>query len=195
MISGPIVSDAYGTQSAIDGNYPKIRRSDTDWFRLGVPAPVTAPTHFTIKPVDYQALEVVEQHYQYVYTYVDDFGQEGPNSPPSTLVGADFSTDTSFSVSIGNMSAHPTGNYSFDNGTIRIYRSGADGVFTFVAELNGFTEGSTYADSTPDDQLGLDTLQSNTWYGPPDDNTSLYPKGTLTSLEVMPNKFLAGGSG
>ncbi|MCP4464193.1 MAG: hypothetical protein GY819_15485, partial [Planctomycetaceae bacterium] len=194
VINAPIVNDAYGTQIAIDGDYPKIRRDGTQWFRLGVPAPVTAP-YTTLVHRGADPLEATKSYYKYVYTYVDDFGQEGPNSPVSPLQAMDFAQENHPTLTLHIPDAPPTGNYTFNNGTVRIYRSGADGVFIFLAELSGVTSSTQYEDNIADDQLGLDTLQSNTWYGPPDDSTSLYPKGTLTSLEIMPNKYLAGGSG
>ncbi len=194
VIKAPIVNDGYGTQIAIDGDYPKIRRDGTDWFRLGVPAPVTAP-HTTLIHHGADPEEANPAYYKYIYTYVNDFGQEGPNSPPSALQAIDFSQTDHPTLTVHIPDPAPTGNYNFSNGTVRIYRSGADGVFTFLVELNGVIAAAEYQDSITDDQLGFDSLQTSTWYGPPDDNTSIYPKGTLTCLEVMPNKFLAGGSG
>jgi hypothetical protein len=90
----------------------------------------------------------------------------------------------------------PSGNYNFGAGSVkRIYRSNTGSTntaFQFLAEV-GLTT-TTYADTTPSAGLG-EVIPSETWIGPPDDNTSLYPDGPMKGLIAVANGVFAGFTG
>jgi hypothetical protein len=91
---------------------------------------------------------------------------------------------------------HPSGNYNLGSGSLkRIYRSNTGSnntTFQFLAQVPFAT--TTYADTTPSAGLG-EVLPSETWIGPPDDNTSLYPDGPLKGLIAVANGVFAGFTG
>lgn len=160
-------------------------------YRLGVPAPATAPTtSLTGLADDTQTPNDVS----YVYTFVTDFGEEGPPSPASTVFEL---TDTqSVTVSLP-ASAVPSGNYAFSTGLAkkRIYRSNTGSTsteFQFAGEVD--ITATTFNDTNSAATLG-EVLPSETWIGPPDDNTSLYPDGPMQGLAPLANGVLAGFSG
>jgi hypothetical protein len=159
-------------------------------FRLGVPAPVSAPTISKSGTAD---TTQTPDDVAYVYTFVTAFGEEGPPSPASNVLER-TNTET---VTIPMPSTeHPSGNYNFGTGAKkRIYRSNTGSTnttFQFVAEVSFAT--TTYDDSSESFALG-EVLPSGTWIGPPDDNTSLYPDGPLVGLIAVANGVFAGFTG
>lgn len=159
-------------------------------YRLGVPAPETAPSIAKSgTPDSTQTPDDVS----YVYTFVTALGEEGPPSPASAPIER---TDTeTVSVSMPS-SEHPSGNYNFGAAALkRIYRSNtgsSNTTFQFLAEVP-FTSVS-YEDNTPSAGLG-EVLPSESWVGPPDDNASLYPDGPMQGLTALANGVFAGFSG
>lgn len=115
----------------------------------------------------------------YLYTYVSEFGEEGPPSDPSALVVADGTQN----VLLSSLRGAP---YGYDNITkIRIYRTvaGTNGAtFRFVNEISAGNE--QYLDQTPDIATG-EELQSEGWDTPQDD---------LTGIRMTPGGFMAGWS-
>lgn len=118
----------------------------------------------------------------YVYTFVNDLGQEsGPSPASATLLrpdGVDVTVTTPGDV--------PSG-ISTDYGvtTKRIYRAATGNigtVFRFVAEIPLAT--TDYVDSLTDSELG-ETLISELWTLPPDD---------LQGILALPNGITAGFS-
>lgn len=116
----------------------------------------------------------------YVYTLVNDIGQESAPSPASATIlrpdGVSVTVTTSVSL--------PTG-ISADYGiaTKRIYRAvtGATGtIFRFVAEIALAT--ADYVDTLTDAQLG-EALESEGWDLPPDD---------LRGILALPNGIMCG---
>lgn len=199
-VKGPIPNDAYdrlyftgddyprmGTAASLisgGGTYPNVS------YRLGVPAPVSAPTvSQSGTPDPAETANTVA----YVYTFVTEYGEEGPPSPASVLLDI-TSPET---VTIEMFSAdHPAGNYNFGAAALkRIYRANTGSettTYQFVAEIPFTTE--TYDDTTPAAELA-EVLPSDTWIGPPDDNSSLYPDGPLMGLCPVANGILAGFTG
>lgn len=97
----------------------------------------------------------------YTYTYVSAFGEEGPPSPPSSLLTVIGTGD----VSVGNLSQIPGGSYNIT--AKRIYRSstvGSQAQYQFVAEVPVAT--SSYTDSKTQSDLG-EVLPSQDWLPPP----------------------------
>ena len=115
------------------GDYPR------NFFRLGIPAPVNAPTTSITSGTD----DGTQTQFStsYVYTFVSAFGEEGPPSPASTvLTKVDAQTvtisgmDTSTSKSNTNLSKK------------RIYRSNTGSnttEFQFVKEVTLATASTT----------------------------------------------------
>ena len=176
---GTVISMISGTSG-----YPAVS------YRLGVPAPANAPSITKSGTAD--ATQTPDD-VSYVYTFVTAFGEEGPPSPACPAIER---TDTE-TVAVSMPSAdHPSGNYNFGSGALkRIYRSNTGSTnttFQFVAEVPFAT--TSYDDTTPSAGLG-EVLPSETWIGPPDDNSSLYPDGPMQGLTAVANGVFAGFSG
>ena len=199
-VNGPIPNDTYDRLYFTHSDYPRVGTAismiagssgyPAASYRLGVPAPVSAPTVTQTGTPDATA---TPSTVTYVYTFVTAYGEEGPPSPPSTALDI----TPSEAVEVEMFSAdHPSGNYNFGSGALkRIYRSntGSDTTaYQFVAEVAFTTE--SYDDTTPSAELA-EVLPSDTWTGPPDDNTSLYPDGPLKGLISVANGIMAGFTG
>ena len=200
-VRGPIPNDAYNRLYWTgDNGYPRMGTAATivsgssgypaASYRLGVPAPEVAPPVSQAGTPD--ATEVANT-VSYVYTFVTAYGEEGPPSPSSALL--DITTPETVTITM-SATYHPSGNYNFGTGALkRIYRSntGADTTaYQFVDEVAFAT--TSYVDNTPASELA-EVLPSDTWVGPPDDNTSLYPDGPLQGLIPVANGILAGFTG
>lgn len=159
-------------------------------YRLGVPAPAAPPGVTKSGTV---AASETPNTVTYVYTFVTAYGEEGPPSPPSAALDVTTTEDVAVSM-LG--AYHPGGNYNFGTGALkRIYRSNTGSettAYQFVAQVPFTTE--TYNDTTPSSELA-EVLPSETWIGPPDDNTSLYPDGPLKGLIAVANGVMAGFTG
>jgi hypothetical protein len=116
----------------------------------------------------------------YVFTYVNDLGEESaPSLPSSTVLRPDGVT-----VTVTTPTTLPS-NVSSDYGiaTKRIYRAAtgnAGTVFRFLAEIPLAT--ANYDDTLTDDELG-EVLPSEVWALPPDD---------LEGILTLPNGVMAG---
>lgn len=199
-VKGPLPDDAYDRLYFTGDDYPRMGTAASlisggsgypnVSYRLGVPAPPSAP------PVSKSGTPDPSEEQNtvaYVYTFVTAYGEEGPPSPASVLLDV-TSTET---VSIEMPSAdHPSGNYNFGAGALkRIYRTNTGSeatAFQFVAEVP-FTD-DEYDDTTPSAELA-EVLPSDTWVGPPDDDSSLYPAGPMQGLIPVANGILAGFTG
>jgi hypothetical protein len=119
----------------------------------------------------------------YLWTFVNDVGEEsGPSPPSETVLRPD-----GVSVTVTTPTGIPTG-VSTDYGitTKRIYRSvtsNAGTIFSFVAEIPLSQE--DYTDALSDAQLG-EALESEGWALPPDD---------LRNILALPNGIMVGSSG
>lgn len=116
----------------------------------------------------------------YLYTFVNDLGQESAPSPVSSTV----LRPDGVSVTVTTPTSVPSGvSASYGVDTKRIYRAvtGSTGtVFRFVAEIPLGT--ATYADALTDSELG-EVLQSELWALPPDD---------LKGILALPNGIMVG---
>ena len=199
VVEGPIPADTLDRLYWTGQDYPRIGVASTiisgssypqACFRLGVPAPANAPT--TSKTGTPDATQTPDD-VSYVYTFVTAFGEEGPPSLASTSFER---TDTeTVTISLPS-SDHPSGNYNFGAGAKkRVYRSNTGSTntqFQFLAEVP-FTTVSV-SDTTSSFALG-EVLPSDTWIGPPDDDTSLYPDGPMQGLIAVANGVFAGFTG
>ena len=118
----------------------------------------------------------------YVYTYVNDIGEEsGPSFPSAVVVRPD-----GVSATVTTATSLPSGiDSSYGIVTKRIYRAATGNTGTaylFVAEIALAT--ADYVDVLTDAQLG-EVLQSTDWTLPPDD---------LRGILALPNGVMAGFS-
>ena len=199
VVEGPIPADTLDRLYWTGQDYPRIGVGSTiisgssypqASFRLGVPAPANAPT--TSKTGTADSTQTPDD-VSYVYTFVTAFGEEGPPSLASTSFER---TDTE-TVTINLPSSdHPSGNYNFGTGAKkRVYRSNTGSTntqFQFLIEVPFTT--TSVSDTTSSFANG-EVLPSDTWIGPPDDNTSLYPSGPLQGLIAVANGVFAGFTG
>jgi hypothetical protein len=117
----------------------------------------------------------------YVFTFVTEFGEEGPPSAPTIATGA---ADSTWQLTI--QGPEPSQTYRRSLKTIRIYRTVTSSVgaasYYFVDEIP-ITQ-TTYADTKLDtDITGNNQLASTSWTAPPAD---------LQGLVALPNGILAG---
>jgi len=147
------------------------------WLKMGVAAPVTAPT------VTRVGAGASPESRVYVYTYVNTFGDIEEESAPSP-VSAIVLCGSGDTVTVNGFAAAPTSGYNITKK--RIYRSvSGSGVttFQFVAEIAvGVT---SFSDNVASAGLG-EQLQTLQWETPPSD---------LHSIIALPNGYLAGLSG
>jgi len=143
-------------------------------LKLGVPAPATAPT------LSVSGGSAPTESRAYIYTWVTEYGEEGPPSPPSTVTVDN--ADGTWTVTVTNPLNTEAAQRHLKH--VNIYRAvtSSTGVATyfFVAQINIGT--TTYADSTVDIS-GNNQLQSLYWEPPPTD---------LKGMIVMPNGIVAG---
>lgn len=116
----------------------------------------------------------------YVYTFVNDLGEESaPSLPSATVLRPD-----GVSVTVTTATQEPTGVSSeYGITTKRIYRAATGSsatAFRFVAEIPLAQE--NYIDVLSDSQLG-EVLQSDNWALPPDD---------LEGILALPNGVMVG---
>lgn len=116
----------------------------------------------------------------YVYTFVNDLGEESaPSLPSRTILRPDGIT-----VDVTTPTFTPSGvSDDYFIQTKRIYRAatgGAGTAFRFVAEIP--LDQATYVDTLTDTELG-EVLQSDTWVLPPSD---------LQGILALPNGVMVG---
>nr|WP_298166502.1 hypothetical protein [uncultured Pseudomonas sp.] len=153
----------------------------SSFFRLGVPAPASAPVVSVPGnrvDVDKHPLTAVEA--SYVVTYITRFGEEGPPSLPSTAaVRWDM---VSGAPAGGNLMLAlpglPSGPY--DIVSKRIYRVESAGVFQEVATVAAAL--GTFTDSVRSESMGI-SLPSVEWD---------MPDERLVGLTALPGGFMAG---
>jgi hypothetical protein len=198
VVPGPIPGDTTDRLYFTGDTYPRIGWSTTivsgssypnNSYRLGVPAPSSAPTVAITGTAD---ATLTPNDVSYVYTYVTADGREGPPSAPSTVVEmVDGQTATIGMTNETFSSGHNLGSGSLK----RIYRSNTGSTntqFQFVKQIPIADESEP--DSSDAATLG-EVLPSDTWIGPPDDDTSLYPDGQLKGLIPLAQGVMAGFTG
>jgi len=144
-------------------------------YKLGVPAPTLAPTA-TLNGTHTSPADTA-----YVYTFITGWGEEGPPSPVSNTVAADFATGT---VDITTMD-FPVPSTDLNIVKYRLYRvavGAASAEFLYVKDVvvNNGTPQSNDAIETAD--LG-EAIPSTYWIAPPED---------LLGLTSMANGIMAG---
>jgi hypothetical protein len=138
----PIAGESYDRVYYTGETEPRFLANDnvsspfdftSDFYKLGVPAPAAAPTvGSSAGGSTYEA---------YVYTYVNDYGEEGPPSAVGSIT--DFNSGN---ITIEDIEAAPSGRAI---SSIRLYRtnSSAAGVaeFQFALEATWFSASVAYA--------------------------------------------------
>jgi len=200
VVPGPIPGDTTDRLYFTGDDYPRVGNVSTlvsgsagypvNSFRLGIPAPASAPTTAKSGTADDTQ---TPSDVSYVFTFVSGFGEEGPPSPASAVFEL---TDTE--TVVVTMGSSLSGNFNFGatSGALRrIYRSNTGSTnttFQFVGEVPYATQ--TFTDTKDAAQLG-EVLPSGTWIGPPNDNATLYPDGPLKGLIPLAQGVMAGFTG
>lgn len=181
FLKGPLVNDLYDRYYWSCGcHVPKyasldmLRNNDPGYY-LGVDRPTTA---LTVVPTTGTGDTITRA---YVYTFVSEFGEEGPPSDPTLADGQEDSTWqlSNFETSVPNASQKSITHK-------RIYRTvtGTSGVadYFFVAEIP--IADIIYADTESTVDVALNSLlESSGWFPPPEG---------LQGLVAHPNGFLVG---
>lgn len=198
VVKGPVPNDSFNRLYWTGEDYPRVGTGTSmisgsvypaASYRLGIPAPSSTPVATKSGTADSSQTPF---DVSYVVTFVSAIGEEGPPSAASDVIEL---TDAE-TVSV-TLPAAPSGNYNFGSGALkRIYRSNTGSTntqFQFVGQVP-MTQTSPFSDTKNGDELG-EVLPSETWIGPPDDNSSLYPSGPMLGLVAVANGVMAGFSG
>ena len=198
VVPGPIPGDTTDRLYFTGDDYPRVGTYTTlvsgtlgypvNSYRLGVPAPTSAPTTTKSGTVDETQ---TPSDVSYVWTYVSATGEEGPPSPPSAVFEL-----TDAETVVVTMGGTLSGAYNFVTGALRrIYRSNTGSTnttFQFVGEVIYTTQ--SFTDTVNAANLG-EVLPSGTWIGPPNDNATIYPDGPLQQLIPLSQGVMAGFTG
>ncbi len=181
----PRVTDEQLAVSGGGDNYPEVS------YALGVPAPdkILEVERYLNPPdgvqLNWNIAGVAEAEIGnriariYTYTFVNNFGEEGPPADPSQIAY----TNDDECASLTNFAGTPPGPYLIEK--VRIYRSltSATGEPTYLlVDEVPFPVVEPYLDCKPDTELG-EPLPSETWFEPP---------AALKGLTAMANGMLAG---
>lgn len=202
VVKSPLANDLYnrfffaGKPSAVIPNRPLYNSeaqlhssgvSSSYW--LGIPSPVT---DITLTPPAIGSTDVPAVR-AYVYTWVSEWGEEGPPSKPIVATGASVGTwalsTLEQSTSI-NTTDFPSGKFHTSGMKRRIYRTVpgySSALFFRVDEIAGAGGITTYNDTKLDNEVVQNPqLESTTWQPPP---------SNLVGFVSMPNGFMAGWFG
>ena len=179
------------------GAYPEMTLSTIvgggTYYRLGLPSPASLPSAPALSNKDAAAATVTlltdtetPLSRSYIYTYVTQYGEEGPPSTPTVANIVDVYSDQNATVTFG---ANVSG---YNIVTKRLYRTDSTGTYRFVADV-GFTA-ATHLDVKADIDLG-EEIPTASFAAPPDELTADHPDGAMQGLVAMPNGILAGFSG
>ena len=147
-------------------------------FRLGIPAPTSAPTMTVVGSAPAETDNEVKEARSYVYTFVSLNGEEGPPSPPSAVLDL---YPTSQTV---NLTTMETGlPVSSDINVKNIYRTVTSTAGTFYMYVDSVVlNDQDYSDSKTALQL-QGALPSTDWVAPP---------AGMIGLTSLSNGILAG---
>lgn len=184
IIKAPLVNDSFERFYILDPPGTPLRFNTRERivagqpsYLLGLPAPTAAPT---VAPQG--GTNTLKETRAYVYTFVDEFGQEGPPSPPEIATGPIDATPWrigGLDVAVPDATQRPAI-------TKRIYRtvvaSNQQASFQFVAEIP--LAQASYDDVLTNVQVALNFSLGTMNY--------LAPPANLEGLLVMPGGFLVG---
>lgn len=153
------------------GPYP------SGFYRLGIPAPVSAP--LVTEAGNSGTPPATQVNATYIVTYVSAYGEEGPPSPASNIISRwDGAEDQLVGKINVQLPPAPTGPYNIV--TKRLYRSESGGEFLYLADFP--VAQASWVDETNSDELGI-ACPSLTWD---------MPDPTMVGLVEMPNGIFAG---
>jgi len=192
VVRSPIAANTYNrvyyTGDSLDGKRPRVTYNSiavgggtvypSASFRLGLPAPTTAPTMTVVGSVPADTENAIKESRSYVYTFVSVNGEEGPPSAPSAVLDLYPSAQT---VSISTMdNGIPA---SSDVTHKNIYRTvtSAAGTFYMYVDVVLLSQ-QVYPDSKTALEVG-GVLPSTDWVAPP---------AEMIGLTSLSNGILAG---
>lgn len=178
----PIINDSYdryywvGDGAPKMNSYSRIYNGDPEYL-LGVPTPQNA---MSVTPPAGS-----DETRAYVYTFVTEFGEEGPPSPPVVVTGNAGTWEiTGMDTTVPNQASRAFGT----GAKTRIYRTVTGGTstnFYYVAEVNFGT--AVYSDNVATTTVAAASLlESTSWLAPPTN---------LEGMVVMPNGYLIAWAG
>ena len=148
-----------------------LSRHDTSPFkpisrRLGIPVP-EVPTISLSALTDADGTQIEESH-AWVYTWLSDLDEEGPPSPPTSVINRGFNMDGSIQPVVITFPGLMPGDRGINRR--RIYRTvtGASGVTTYSLVATITSAVASYTDEVQTVDLG-DGLVSLDWDPPPED--------------------------
>lgn len=226
VVDGPLPKDTHDRVYLTGETYPRVGSeasmiSGSSYpavtYKLGVPAltlpgTITSPTDSGFSGAaggnDNPAAGVIPSNLAsetpnsvcYVFTYVTGFGEEGPPTAATSVIGvtdnATVSSNTVNQVITLPVPSAPSSPGTYTTGhKWRLYRSNTGSqttAFQFVKESATF--GGTTTDALDGDELG-EVIPSTYWISPPDNDSSTYPEGPMLGLTAMPNGVFAGFAG
>jgi hypothetical protein len=186
VVKAPVALDAYGRVYWTGEDYPRVGGSDivtsgggtaypAASYRMGVPAPGIAPSA-AVSGVATDTLPPVDR--VYAFTYVNQYGGEGPPSDPST----EISISNGQTATVTLPGGAPTGNYNVvQKNVYRTVKGSNNSDWMLVGSVP--VASTTFLDSMLDADLTT-LLPSLTWDGPPDDLAGLidHPMGSLVGF-------------
>lgn len=185
VVRGPLVNDSYKrfywvTDDAAPqfNTFARIGNGDPS-YKLGIPAPDTAPT---VTPSGGNGTDVERA---YVYTFVNDFGEESAPSPATLATGKDDGTwDLS---NLANAAVDGANRATVD--TKNIYRTitGESGTTDYYYVASVPLANTTYSDTVATNVVSRNDLLDTLGHDPP-------PSG-LMNLVAMPGGYLVGNVG
>ena len=123
-VEGPIPGDTADRFYWTGESYPRMSTraliANNTYYRLGVPAPSSAPTVSKSGTPD---ASMTAEETAYVYTFVTEYGEEGPPSAASTIIEATIKSGAE-EISVTCPSHSTSANLAFGTGAKkRIYRA------------------------------------------------------------------------
>ena len=202
-VEGPIPGDADDRLYWTGEDYPRMGTYTglSNWsnradYRLGIPAPQAAPTITITGTLD---TTVTAEETAWVYTFVSEFGEEGPPSAASLIYEFTPTTDggtTGQTATINIPSYNVSGDFAFGSpARKRIYRANVGSNATEFQLVHDVAYTETQKDDSKQAAELAEVLPSTTWIGPPDDDTVNYPDGPLQGLTPVANGIFAGFTG
>lgn len=194
IVRSPIAEDSherlYVTGIGGSSGYPRVTSATVvgngTYYRLGLPVPGPFDSVSVTGSTSVSGTETPESR-AYIFTYVTNYGEEGPPNQALTSQVVDVYSDQSVTV---NFPSNPSGSYNLLKK--RLYRTDNQGVYRRVDDIGINTD--TYNDTKTESQLS-EEIPTSDFFAPPDDASSDHPDGPMLGLVSLPNGFLAGFSG
>ncbi len=184
-VRSPVADDAFNRFYWADGTNFYVSRVDlgsggepasNNRYKVGVPQPAT------LGYVSVGTASTYNESRAYTYTYVNQYGEEGPPASPYVI---DMTEDQTITLSY---SLPATGHGYCPISAIRVYRTstGSQGTdYLFVKEIAVNASNPQFLDDVKNAKLG-EALSTRNYYPPPQN---------LKGICALPNGSLAGFSG